>query len=159
MIPCSRDAGIVSHEFLLPINRGPLRNGEMVPEYLIRIYIFLSLLIVTPSGFILKFFQGPASWWFNNYGAGVLYEIFWILVISFFFPNKKSVRAIPLWVFTITSCLEFLQLWHPWFLEEIRSRFLGTILIGTSFTWWDFPHYAIGCIIGWRWMEYLFKKP
>jgi hypothetical protein len=131
---------------------------HMVPKYLIRIYIFLSLLIVTPSGFIFKFFQGPASWWFNNYGAGVLYEVFWILVIFFLFPNKKSVRPIPLWVFTITSGLEFLQLWHPCFLEEIRSHFLGSVFIGTSFTWWDFPHYAIGCIIGWGWMKYLLKK-
>ncbi|ODS34777.1 MAG: hypothetical protein SCARUB_00037 [Candidatus Scalindua rubra] len=46
-------------------------------------------------------------------------------------------------VLGITCFLEFLQLWHPPFLESIRSTFIGSVLIGTTFTWWDFPHYAL----------------
>jgi len=41
-----------------------------------------------------------------------------------------------------------LQLWHPPFLELIRSTFWGRALIGTSFSWWDFPHYIFGSAIG-----------
>jgi len=123
-----------------------------------RKYIAVSLLIVTPLGFAFKFYSGPASWWFNNYGAGLLYEIFWILVIFFFFPTRKSANRIPLWVFGMTCALEFLQLWHPPFLENIRSSFLGSALIGTTFVWWDFPHYAIGCTVGWIWIRQLFKR-
>ena len=115
----------------------------------IRRYIIFSLIFVTPLGFLFKFYSGPGQWWFNDYGAGVLYEIFWILVVFFFIPTKKSANRIPFWVFTITSALEILQLYHPWLLEKIRSYFLGAALIGTTFTWWDFPHYAIGCVIGW----------
>jgi len=118
-------------------------------RYLIRIYVACSLLVVTPLGFLSKFYSGPGRWWFNDYGAGVLYEIFWILVVFFFFPTKKSANRIPFWVFTITSALEILQLYNPWLLEKIRSFFLGRALIGTTFTWWDFPHYAFGCVIGW----------
>jgi hypothetical protein len=112
-------------------------------------YAGLVLLLVTPLGFLFKFYSGPGQWWFNDYGAGVLYEIFWILLVFFFFPNKRSANWIPVCVFIITGALEFLQLSHPWFLEEIRSYFLGRALIGTTFTWWDFPHYGIGCVIGW----------
>ena len=79
----------------------------------------------------------------------MFYEIFWILLVFFFFPDKKSVKRIPVGVFIITGVLEFLQLSHPWLFEKIRSYFLGRVLIGTTFTWWDFPHYAIGCVIGW----------
>jgi len=117
-------------------------------RYLIRIYVACSLLVVTPLGFLSKFYSGPGRWWFNDYGAGVLYEIFWIVVVFFFFPTKKSANRIPFWVFTITSALEVLQLYNPWLLEKIRSFFLGRALIGTTFTWWDFPHYAFGCVIG-----------
>jgi len=106
-------------------------------------------LVVTPLGFLFKFYSGPGRWWFNDYGAGVLYEIFWILVVFFFFPTKKSAKRIPFWVLAITSILEILQLYHPWLLEKIRSYFLGTTFIGTTFSWWDFLHYAIGCFIGW----------
>ena len=121
--------------------------GE-VQESSIRKYIVFALLVVTPAGFLFKFYSGPAQWWFNNYGAGLLYEIFWILLIFFFLPKKALTNKIPLWVFTITCTLEVLQLWHPLFLEKVRSYFLGRALIGTSFSWWDFPHYAIGCLIG-----------
>ena len=123
----------------------------------VRKYTFTSLLFVTPLGFLFKFYSGPGRWWFNDYGAGLLYEIFWILIVFFFFPTNKSARNTPLWVFTITSLLEILQLWHPGFLENIRSYFLGKALIGTTFGWWDFPHYAIGCLIGWSWIRRIFK--
>jgi len=111
--------------------------------------VILSLLVVTPLGFAFKFYFGPGNWWSNNYGAGLLYEIFWILIAFLFFPSKRSANAIPAYVFIITSILEFLQLWHPTFLEVIRSSFLGSALIGTTFVWWDFPHYVLGCLIGW----------
>ena len=120
---------------------------------MIRKRILLSLIVVTPAGFLFKGYSGPAQRWFNNYGAGLLYEIFWCLVIFLWIPRRNSATKIALWVFGITSLLEVLQLWHPWILEQIRSSFLGRALIGTSFSWWDFPHYAIGCVIGWFWMR------
>lgn len=114
----------------------------------IRLKAFFLLLIITPLGFLFKFYSGPVAWWFNNYGAGLLYEIFWILVVFFFLPRKIFVLKIVIWVFVVTSFLEILQLWHPWILEQIRSTFIGRTLIGTSFVWWDFPHYVVGCFIG-----------
>jgi hypothetical protein len=74
------------------------------------------------------------------------------------FPKKKLVNKIPLWVFVITCALEVLQLWHPKFLETIRSYFIGAALIGTTFSWWDFPHYAIGCYLGWLWIIWLNER-
>lgn len=118
-----------------------------------RKYTVSSVLIVTPLGFLFKFYSGPGRWWFNNYGAGLLYEVFWILVVFLFVPGRRYVRRIPVYVFAVTCALEVLQLWHPWFLQEIRSHFLGRALIGTSFVWWDFPHYAIGSIVGWMVIE------
>jgi len=100
-----------------------------------RKYIVLALLVVTPAGFLFKFYSGPAQWWFNNYGAGLSYEVFWILIGCFFWPKKEPANKIALCVFIGTSILEVLQLWHPWHLEKIRSYFLGRALIGTSFTW------------------------
>ncbi len=123
----------------------------------IRKRIIYYLIIITPAGFLFKFYSGPAESWFNDYGAGLLYEIFWILVIFFFLPSRKAIKKIPPFVFVFTSVLEILQLWHPWLLEQIRSTFIGRALIGTSFSWWDFPHYAIGCLIGWIWIRQLVK--
>ena len=122
---------------------------------IIRKHTLLALSIVTPLGFLFKLYSGPVHIWFNYYGAGLLYVIFWILVVFFFYPDKNAVKKIPVWVFCITCVLEILQLWHPWMLEKIRSFFLGRALIGTTFVWWDFFHYAAGSLIGWiliRWI-------
>jgi Flp pilus assembly protein TadB len=53
--------------------------------------------------------------------------------------------------------LEFLQLWHPSFLEFLRSNFIGRTILGTSFTWSDFPYYLVGGGIGWLLMKRLQK--
>ncbi|RLC45114.1 MAG: DUF2809 domain-containing protein [Candidatus Cloacimonadota bacterium] len=119
-----------------------------------RLAILISLLIVTPLGFAIKFYNGPYDWWLNNCVAGVLYEIFWCMIIVFIIPNVP-VFWIALAVFFITCSLEFLQLWHPPFLELIRSTFIGRSLIGTSFTYRDFPYYIIGCFIAWLWIKLL----
>ncbi len=124
----------------------------------IRKYVVIILLIVTPLGFVFKFYAGPGKWWFNNYGAGVLYEVFWILVVFLFAARKQYVKKIPVWVFVVTCALEVLQLWNPWVLQEIRSYFLGKVLIGTSFVWLDFPHYAMGCILGWMLIEWIVRR-
>jgi len=109
-------------------------------------------------GFLFKFYSGPAQWWFNDYGAGLLYEIFWILVVFFFLPRKELVNRIPIWVFMVTCLREVLQTWHPRILEHIRSHFFGRALIGTSFSWWDFPHYAVGCLLGWSLIREIIKR-
>ena len=113
------------------------------------LYSIISLLIIIVMGFLFKFYTGPAHEWFNNYGAAIFYEIFWCLFVFLLLPSRKAARQIPLWVFGVTCGLEFLQLWHPPMLEQFRSTFLGRMLIGTTFSWWDFPHYVLGCILGW----------
>lgn len=61
----------------------------------------LSLLIVTPLGFLSKFYTGPARQWVNHYAGDVLYEIFWCLVIFWFIPKKKAIATISVWVFSL----------------------------------------------------------
>lgn len=122
------------------------------------LYIIISLLIVTGIGFLFKNYTGFAHKWFNNYGAAVFYEIFWCLFAFLFFRSSKAIIQIPLWVFIITCILEFLQLWHPPFLEQIRATLVGKLLLGTTFAWWDFPHYVVGCFLGWLWLRQLQGK-
>ncbi|MBO3463631.1 DUF2809 domain-containing protein [Aetokthonos hydrillicola Thurmond2011] len=121
------------------------------------LYIILSLLIVIPIGFLFKYYTGLAHEWFNDHAAAIFYEIFWCLFGFLFFRSRSTVTQITLWVFIITCILEFLQLWHPPVLEDIRATLIGKWLIGTTFDWWDFPHYALGCVLGWLWLRQLQK--
>jgi len=119
-----------------------------------RRWILLSLLILVSIGLYSKFYSGPAAYWVNYSLGGVFYEIFWCLLIVLFFDAGKP-WVIAISVLFITCLLEILQLWHPPFLELIRSNFIGRVLLGTTFTWSDFPYYFIGCGIGWLWIERL----
>ena len=106
--------------------------------------ILLLILITTILGFASKFYEGTFELWVNNSLSGMFYEIFWCLVAFLFFNNYLSISII---VFIVTCILEFLQLWHPVFLEYIRNSFIGRTLIGNSFSYNDFIYYFIGCLI------------
>ena len=102
-----------------------------------------AILVITPLGFYSKFYTGPGSSWVNNSLGGVLYVIFWVLVFSVIFVRTRPWKIAGI-VVLITCMLEFLQLWHPRFLELIRSTFIGATLLGNSFSWLDLAHYLAG---------------
>ena len=122
-----------------------------------RIVILLSILIVTPLGFACKFYAGPGAKWVNDSLGGLLYEVFWCLAISVIIIKVKPWK-IALSVFIVTSILELLQLWHPIFLEIIRSTFIGRTIIGTTFVPSDFIYYTIGSLVGWILLEKIRKS-
>jgi hypothetical protein len=43
-------------------------------------------------------------------------------------------------------------LWHPPFLEVLRSNFIGRTILGSSFNWTDFPYYLVGSGLGYIWL-------
>lgn len=115
--------------------------------------ILISIFLVVPLGLYSKYYQGIGSTWVNDYGAAIWYEVFWCLFAFYFFSGKQAIKSIPIYVFIITCLLEILQLWNPPILALMRSYLLGKLLLGTTFSWWDFPHYVIGCLLGWLWLE------
>jgi hypothetical protein len=121
-----------------------------------RIVVLLSILIIVPLGYAIRF-HGSAPEWVNDSFGSIAYEIFWILLVAFLFP-----QASPLWtavgVCFATCVLEFLQLWHPPFLEAMRSTLPGRLVLGNSFTWSDFLSYFIGSLLGWVWMRSCFAR-
>jgi hypothetical protein len=119
--------------------------------------IYLFLLIIVPLGFSTKFCSGYGQSWVRDSLGGVFYEIFWCLVVSLFWRRLKT-GLIAAMVLFGTCCLEFLQLWHPPFLEYLeylRSYFMGKTILGTTFSWSDFPYYFVGSGIGWLWSKRL----
>ncbi len=107
----------------------------------------IALVFVTPLGFATKLYEGPGADWVRYSASGVLYVVFWVLAVLVARPRGSPVR-VAAGVFAATSLLEVLQLWQPAFLQSVRATFLGATLLGTTFSWWDFPHYALGCAAG-----------
>ena len=115
--------------------------------------LLASLAIVAPLGYYMKRgYHGPYAEWVHDSLGGVCYEIFWCLVLALVLPRWKASRIAGV-VLIATCTLEFLQLWHPPFLEWLRSFFLGRTILGSYFDWSDFPYYFIGSAIGWLWLS------
>ena len=121
-----------------------------------RLLTIISIIIVVPLGLYSKYYQGLGSEWVNNYGAAIWYEVFWCLFAFYFFYQEKFISLIPIYVFILTCLIEILQLWNLPLLALIRSHVLGKLLLGTTFSWWDFPHYVLGCLLAWFWLRTIF---
>jgi hypothetical protein len=121
-----------------------------------RIWAGISLVIIIVFGFMTKFYSGPGANWVNNSLGGVFYEIFWCLVLFLLLPRLAAWKNATM-VFCVTCLLEFLQLWHPPFLEAIRSNFIGATILGTTFAWSDFCYYLFGSAAGWKCLHILRK--
>ena len=121
-----------------------------------RLLIILSLIVVVPMGFYTKFYAGPGQVWISNSFGGMVYEVFWCLLIALLFPRYRSF-GIALGVFLATCILEVLQLWSPPFLVALRAGFIGRTILGSVFSAWDFPYYLLGCLAGW-YLLWVFKN-
>ena len=105
------------------------------------------------AGMVKQFIRGGAL------------EILWIVLIAFLWPQVSPLN-IAIGVCLLTCGVEFLQLWHPPFLQALRANLLGRLILGTSFSWSDFPYY-IGYNSLTEWiavnskdiLPYIFPKP
>jgi len=144
-------------------NPNPTRSNRTKPRWRnYRIAVLVALFASVPIGLATKYYRGPFDEWLNNSFGGAIYEIFWMLFLVALFPKlRPAIAAIS--VFVATSILEFLQLWHPAWLEAFRSTLLGRLLLGTTFNLWDFPYYVLGCFLGWLLLlalqKYILRKP
>ena len=117
-------------------------------------------IVVAVFGLAAKLYPGPGRWWVNNFGpASVAYVVFFMLAAFLVVPRRSAVTRIAVGVLLVTCALEFLQLWHPAWLQAIRSTFLGASLLGTSFSWWDFPAYVVGAVVGWLFLRRIVSGP
>ena len=123
----------------------------------IRNLTILSLLVSFLLGLLTKFYTGPAQFLVNNYVSSIPYETCWCLLFFWLIPTRKAVQQIPIWVFIVTCILEFLQLWHPPFLELLRANLLGKLILGSQFDPWDFIAYVIGSFLGWLWLRQIWQ--
>lgn len=109
-----------------------------------RLALLAALLI--PIGIATKLYTGPGSTWVVGNLGGAVYVAFWCLAVLTVWPRLSATRVAVV-VLCCTASLEFLQLWHPAPLEAARSTLVGQALLGSYFSWTDFPYYVAGALI------------
>lgn len=109
--------------------------------------LLVAILILIPLGVGTKFYAGPVAGWVQGHAGGVLYVVFWILVVMWVRPGLSPWMVAGA-VLVATSILEGLQLWQPPLLETVRDTFAGHAVLGSTFSWADLPHYLVGAGLG-----------
>jgi len=113
--------------------------------------------IIILLGYGMRFSQGMNAPLLQDIGGSVAYQILLMLVLAFIWPRLSLLKC-AVGVFFFSSALEFLQRWQSPFILGIRGTWVGRVILGTTFTWSDFPPYALGCLIGWVMLRYLRRR-
>ena len=120
-------------------------------SYLIKLRMTFAAVVfaLTPLGFATKFYNGAYANWVNLYAGDILYPMFWFFLVLFFSPKINPVLlAAGNFIFDIV--IELSQLITlPVFLE-LRSLFLGSIIFGSGFDFFDFFYYILGNVLALR---------
>ena len=123
-----------------------------------RVPLCVALLVVTALGLGTSAYEGRERLWVRDHGSGILYVMFWILLVLTLRPDSSPGR-VSIAVLVLTCLVEFSQLIDARWLNAIRKTWLGASLLGIGFKWSDLPYYAIGAIAGWGLVRLLGAGP
>ena len=110
-----------------------------------RLRHLLALIAVIAVGMWFRF-SAPFPPWLRDATGAAPYVVCWALVFAIC-SGRPRPWAYSNWAFLLTAALEFAQLWHPPWLLAIRGTFPGRLMLGTTFSWWDFPAYFAGLLL------------
>ena len=116
-----------------------------VPRYVQRRLALVAAVLI-PLGVATKLYSGPGSAWVGGNVGGSVYVVFWCFLVLAIWPRLSAGRVASV-VLCCTVSLEFLQLWHPPVLEAARGTLWGQALLGSYFSWIDFPYYVAGAAV------------
>ena len=101
------------------------------------------LTLTAAAGLFARLYGGPGAWLVRGSLGGFFYVLFWCVCGFLLFPRARP-GAIALAVLAGTCLIEFAQLWRPPFLEAVGRTAAGELLLGSVFSWADFPWYLAG---------------
>ena len=78
-------------------------------------------------------------------------DALWALMVFFglaFMVNRWSTKAIVLATLLFSFSIEFSQLYHAPWIDNLRATRLGGLVLGFSFVWSDLLCYSVGVLAG-----------
>jgi hypothetical protein len=105
------------------------------------------LACVIVAGYLLRF-HAPVPEALRDAAGGAAYAVAAALGVMLLHPGLPGRSAAGAGL-ALTSAVEFLQLVQAPWLQNLRGTLLGRVVLGTTFSWGDFPGYAAGALIAW----------
>ena len=118
-----------------------------------RIYLLI-ILLITAFGLPARLIQDRLPVWYTLYFGDYL----WAMLLFFLFSLMLRTSTFKATLITVlfTYLIEISQLFHPQWLEYLRSIKLFALVLGYGFLWSDIVAYTLGILTG-ALVEHLIK--
>ncbi|MDM8569309.1 DUF2809 domain-containing protein [Thiotrichales bacterium HSG1] len=81
------------------------------------------------------------------YAGDTLWALMVFLLFGFMFPTMSIIK-VAIIALLFSFCIEFSQLYHDVWIDELRQNRLVALVIGRGFLWTDLICYSVGIFIG-----------
>lgn len=111
-----------------------------------RIYVLI-MLVITALGLPARMIQDQLPRWYVQYFGDYL----WAMLLFFVFAlilQKTSTLKVATVTLLFTYSIEVSQLFHPQWLEALRSIKVFALILGYGFLWSDLVAYTLGISTG-----------
>jgi len=122
-----------------------------------RITYLIIIIIVILTGLISRWLPLSHNKLFAKYPGDILWALMVFFIICFIF-NRFSTKRTAVTAMIFSVLIEASQLYHANWIDSIRNTWLGGIILGFSFSWYDIICYAIGITIGILLEEFILFK-
>jgi hypothetical protein len=118
----------------------------MTPGRNPRIYLLI-MLVITAFGLPARLIQDQLPTWYTLYFGDYLWAmlLFFLFALTLRTSNTFKVAMVTL---VFTYIIEISQLFHPQWLEYLRSIKLFALVLGYGFLWSDIAAYTVGVSTG-----------
>ncbi|WP_395735547.1 DUF2809 domain-containing protein [Prosthecobacter sp.] len=115
-----------------------------------------SLMLVLGAGLVWKSRYLPLSPFLAKYGGDALWALAIFLGAGLCFPRASTCR-VALIALGFAWGIEFSQLYHAPWLDQIRSTLPGRLVLGSTFNAPDLLAYVVGIVLG-TGAEFLWRR-
>ncbi len=112
-----------------------------------RLWYAVAILVVILAGLASRRYPWLLPEFMGKYPGDALWALMVFLSWGIVFPGI-STRRIAMYALATSFVDEFSQLYQAPWIDSYRSTFLGHIILGSGFMWFDFAAYAIGILLG-----------
>lgn len=122
---------------------------QVIPGPVQRKPLSYSLLLVgtVMSGLASRRFSAVLPVWVNTYLGDVLWALMVFVILALLFRRKSSLWIASL-ALAFSFCIEFSQLYHAPWIDQLRHTTIGGLVLGFGFLWSDLACYTLGVGFG-----------
>jgi hypothetical protein len=111
-----------------------------------RIYLLI-MAVITAFGLPARMIQDRLPAWYVQYFGDYLWAMLLFFIFALILHNMSTFK-VAIITLLFTYGIEISQLFHPQWLEDLRSIKLFALILGFTFLWSDIVAYTLGISTG-----------